>query len=39
AVYFGSVGISKTRYAAGAGLFADMVGIVAAILAAYLFFG
>ena len=39
AVYFGSVGISKTRYAAGAGLFADMVGLVAAILAAYLFFG
>lgn len=39
AVYFGSVGISKTRYAAGVGLFADLIGIVAAILAAYLFFG
>lgn len=39
AVYFGSVGISKTRYAAGVGLFADFIGIVAAILAAYLFFG
>lgn len=39
AVYFGSVGISKTRYAAGVGLFADFVGIVAAIFAAYLFFG
>lgn len=38
AVYFGSVGIGKTRYAAGAGLFADLVGIIAAILAAYLFF-
>ncbi len=39
AVYFGSVGISKTRYAAGVGLFADFVGIVAAIFAAYIFFG
>ena len=39
AVYFGSVGVSKTRYAAGAGLIADLFGIVAAILAAYLFFG
>ena len=39
AVYFGSVGISKTRYAAGAGLAADLVGIIAAIFAAYLFFG
>ncbi len=39
AVYFGSVGISKTRYAAGAGLIADFIGILAAIFAAYLFFG
>lgn len=39
AVYFGSVGISKMRYAASVGLFADLVGIIAAILAAYLFFG
>ena len=39
AVYFGSVGISRTRYAAGVGLFADLVGIICAILAAYLFFG
>ncbi len=39
AVYFGSVGISKTRYAAGAGLIADFIGIIAAIFAAYLFFG
>lgn len=38
AVYFGSVGIRNTRYAAGVGLFADFVGIVAAIFAAYLFF-
>ena len=38
AVYFGSVGIRKTRYAVTAGLFADLVGIVSAILIAYLFF-
>ena len=38
ALYFGSVGIKRTRYAIGAGLFADLVGVVAAILVAYLFF-
>ena len=38
AVYFGSVGIKKTRYAAGAGLLADFAGIIAAILLAYLFY-
>ncbi len=38
AVYFGSVGIKKTRYAIGCGLFADFVGIIAAIFLAYLFF-
>ena len=38
AVYFGSVGIKKTRYAATAGLFCDLVGGIAAILIAYLFF-
>lgn len=37
-VYFGSVGISKSRYAASAGLFCDLVGAIAAILIAYLFF-
>lgn len=37
-VYFGSVGIKKTRYAATAGLFCDLVGAVAAVLIAYLFF-
>lgn len=37
-VYFGSVNIKKTRYAATAGLFCDLVGAVAAILLAYLFF-
>ena len=38
AVYFGSVGIKKTRYALVAGLIADTVGIIAAILLGYLFF-
>ncbi|MEA3504986.1 MAG: nucleoside recognition domain-containing protein [Bacteroidota bacterium] len=38
AVYFGSVGIKNTRHAIGCGLIADFVGIVAAILMAYLFF-
>lgn len=39
AVYFGSVGIRRSRYAIGCGLFADFVGILAAILIATLFFG
>ena len=38
AVYFGSVGIKNTRYAAGAGLLADLVGIICAIWIGYLFF-
>jgi spore maturation protein SpmA len=38
ALYFGSVGIRKTRLAVPVGLFADFVGIVAAIFIAYLFF-
>lgn len=38
AVYFGSVGIRNTRYAAGYGLLADIAGIVAAIVVAYIFF-
>lgn len=36
AVYFGSVGIHKTRHAISCGLIADFAGIVAAILIAYL---
>lgn len=39
ALYFGSVGIKKTRYALGAGLIADLAGIVAAIFVSYLFWG
>lgn len=38
AVYFGSVGVSKTRYAAGYALLADITGAIAAIAIAYLFF-
>ncbi|NDV65480.1 nucleoside recognition domain-containing protein [Bacteroides sp. 224] len=38
AVYFGSVGISKTRNAVSCGLIADFSGIIAAILFSYLFF-
>jgi len=38
ALYFGSVGIKKTRYAIGLGLLADFAGVVAAIFVAYLFF-
>ena len=38
ALYFGSVGIRKTRYAVTAGLIADLAGVIAAIVLAYLFF-
>lgn len=38
AVYFGSVGVSRTRYAAGYALLADITGAIAAIAIAYLFF-
>jgi spore maturation protein SpmA len=38
AVYFGAVGVKNTRYAVVCGLFADFVGIIAAIFLAYLFF-
>jgi spore maturation protein SpmB len=38
ALYFGSVGIRKTRYAVTAGLVADTVGAIAAIFIAYYFF-
>jgi spore maturation protein SpmA len=38
ALYFGSVGIKRTRYALSAGLIADLAGIIASILLAYLFF-
>lgn len=38
AVYFGSVGVMKTRYAAGYALLADITGAVAAVVVAYFFF-
>lgn len=38
AVYFGSVGITKTRNAVTCGLLADLSGIIAGILISYLFF-
>jgi spore maturation protein SpmB len=38
AVYFGGVGIKKTRYAVPAALIADLAGIIASILLAYFFF-
>jgi spore maturation protein SpmA len=38
AVYFGSVGVRKTRHAVPCGLAADLAGILAAIFMAYLFF-
>ncbi len=38
ALYFGSVGIRKTRYAISMGLLADLAGVIAAIFVAYLFF-
>lgn len=38
AVYFGSVGVYKTRYAAGYAIFADIVGAVAAVIVSYFFF-
>lgn len=38
ALYFGSVGVKKTRHAVACGLIADFSGIIAAIFIAYLFF-
>jgi spore maturation protein SpmA/spore maturation protein SpmB len=39
AVYFGSISIKNTRYAVGAMLLADLVGIITSIILCYLFFG
>ncbi len=38
AVYFGSVGVRNTRHAVAAGLLTDLVGVLAAIAIAYVFF-
>ena len=37
-IYFGSVGIKRVRHAIGCGLFADVIGIIAAIIIGYWFF-
>ncbi len=39
AVYFGSVGIRRTRYAVAAGLLADLAGVIASIIICRLMFG
>jgi spore maturation protein SpmB len=39
AVYFGSVGVRRTRHAVPCALVADATGVTAAILVCYLFFG
>lgn len=39
AVYFGSVAIKKTRHALPCALLAELVGVVAAIIVSYIFFG
>jgi spore maturation protein SpmA len=38
ALYFGSVGVKKTRYAVPASLLADLAGMIAAIVISYFFF-
>ncbi len=38
AVYFGSVGVRRTRYAVSFALLADVVGSISGIIAAYIFF-
>ena len=38
AVYFGAVGVKRTRYTVTCGLIADATGIIAAIFVSYLFF-
>lgn len=39
AVYFGSVAIKKTRHALPCALLAELVGVIAAIIVSYIFFG
>lgn len=39
ALYFGSVGVRKTRHAVACGLITDLVGVVAAVVVAYVFWG
>jgi spore maturation protein SpmA len=39
ALYFGSVGVRRTRHAVATGLIADLAGVIAGIFIAYIFFG
>lgn len=39
ALYYGSIGIKKTKYAMITSLFGDMVGILTSIILCYVFFG
>ena len=39
ALYFGSIKVTKTGHALSAGLFADLVGIIAAFIITFIFFG
>lgn len=39
AVYFGSISVKNTRYAVGAMLLADLIGVITSIGLAYIFFG
>ncbi|MBA2650544.1 MAG: spore maturation protein [Legionella sp.] len=39
AIYFGSIGIKKSRYAIPAGLLADLAGIIASVIICRYFFG
>ncbi len=39
ALYFGSIKVIKTRYALPVGLFADLMGIIAAFMVTFIFFG
>lgn len=39
ALYYGSIGITKSRYALPVGLFADFFGIIASFILVYLFWG
>jgi len=39
AVYFGSIGITRTRYALLAGLTADLVGVIASVIICRVVFG
>ncbi|SDX32967.1 Spore maturation protein SpmA [Hydrobacter penzbergensis] len=38
ALYFGSVGIKRVRYAIWAGMLADLIGVIAAVFIGYIFF-